>query len=96
MNTTRSGLRSMPTVRERRVWVERPQRAATSSFPCDGLGDARSTPILFVCERVRAGIEQPRREPRRHARRRALAAVLRDLADRVDARPVPDGLPGSR
>jgi hypothetical protein len=53
-------------------------------------------PILFACERVRAGIEQPRSEPRRRARRRAVAAALRALADRVDARPVPDCLPGPR
>jgi hypothetical protein len=49
-------------------------------------------PILLACERVRAGIEQPRREsrrePRRLARRRAVAAALRGLADRVDAHPI--------
>jgi hypothetical protein len=53
-------------------------------------------PILLATERVRAGVERPRPEPRRHARRRALAATLRRLADRVDARPVPDCLPGPR
>jgi hypothetical protein len=51
-------------------------------------------PILIARERVRAGIHEPRPEPRRLARRRALAAALRELADRVDARPVPDCLPG--
>jgi hypothetical protein len=53
-------------------------------------------PILLATERVRAGLDRPRREPRRHGRRRALAAALRTLADRVDARPVPDCLPGPR
>jgi hypothetical protein len=53
-------------------------------------------PILLATERVRSGIERPRSEPGRHARRRALAAALRRLADRVDARPVPDCLPGPR
>jgi hypothetical protein len=51
-------------------------------------------PILFAREQVRAGIEgprpEPRAEPRRIARRRAVAAWLRGLADRVDARPVSD------
>jgi hypothetical protein len=53
-------------------------------------------PILMARERVRAGIERPGRERRRGARRRAVAAALRTLADRVDVRPVPDCLPGPR
>jgi hypothetical protein len=47
-------------------------------------------PILLAREQVRAGIERPRREPRRHARRRAVAAALRGIADRVDPQAVPN------
>ena len=43
--------------------------------------------ILIARERVRAGIEDPRPEPRRRQRRRLVAARLRTLADRLEGYP---------